>query len=102
MNSPCKDCPFRKDSLKGWLGKPRIIEILGQDSFVCHKTAHKADKDKRQCAGHMIVNSARNIFVRILRIMKLPINLFNKHLVFDNIEDCITHHSNEGQDNESN
>ena len=38
MKSPCADCPFRKDSLKGWLGADRMEEILGQESFVCHKT----------------------------------------------------------------
>lgn len=54
MKAPCVDCPFRKDSLKGWLGGPRMAEILEEDSFVCHK------KTDMQCAGHMIMNGEQN------------------------------------------
>jgi hypothetical protein len=54
VKKPCANCPFRKDSLKGWLGKERMTEILDADSFVCHK---KTDK---QCAGHMLINDQAN------------------------------------------
>ena len=27
MQTPCNNCPFRKDSLKGWLGSERMTEI---------------------------------------------------------------------------
>lgn len=50
IKKPCRDCPFRKDTLKGWLGEERIREIITADSFVCHK------KTDMQCAGHMLVN----------------------------------------------
>ena len=48
VKKPCKDCPFRKDSLQGWLVKERMAKILEQQSFVCHK------KHDLQCAGHML------------------------------------------------
>jgi hypothetical protein len=56
---PCRDCPFRNDTLKEWLGAERMQEILGADSFVCHK---KTDK---QCAGHMLIKGNDNLFVRV-------------------------------------
>ncbi|WP_045860351.1 hypothetical protein [Teredinibacter purpureus] len=56
---PCPDCPFRKDSLEGWLGKARMTEILSEDSFVCHK------RHDLQYGGHMIINGNDNGFVRL-------------------------------------
>lgn len=45
---PCKDCPFRKDSLGGWLGRSRakdIIETLKNDGhFLCHKHVDYSDE----------------------------------------------------------
>ncbi len=35
--TPCSNCPFRKDTLDGWLGEDRMREMLNADSFVCHK-----------------------------------------------------------------
>ena len=37
VKKPCSNCPFRKDSLKGWLGEERMQEIVNADSFTCHK-----------------------------------------------------------------
>lgn len=59
IKKPCLDCPFRKDTLQGWLGKDRMTEILAADSFVCHK------KTDMQCAGHMLLNAQDNAFVRL-------------------------------------
>lgn len=87
--TPCKDCPFRKDSLKGWLGSNRIIEILNQDSFTCHKT-----NKTLQCAGHMITLGDYNVFVRTAEKMNIPIMLRGQELVFNNQLDLIKHHGN--------
>lgn len=61
---PCANCPFRKDTQKGWLGKERAEEIrdslLGGMGFPCHKTTIAADddsgesvatSDSKMCAG---------------------------------------------------
>lgn len=37
VKKPCKDCPFREDSMEGWLGKARAKEIAEAQSFVCHR-----------------------------------------------------------------
>ena len=95
VSSPCKDCPFKKDTLRGWLGKERMEEILAQDSFVCHKTTAKEMKDRRQCAGHMIMKGDENQFVQLAARFGTPVELSGQEQVFDSEEDCINHHSGE-------
>jgi len=87
VKTPCRDCPFKKDSLKGWLGKERISDILNSDSFVCHKNT------KLQCAGHMIINSNNNIFVRMSGNIGIPLELKNKKAIFPTKDKCIKHHT---------
>lgn len=87
MKTPCKNCPFRKDSLKGWLGKERITEIVNASSFVCHK------KTDLQCAGFMILKGQESDFVQLAGRLKLDTGLRGKELVFETKEDCIKHHS---------
>ena len=88
VKMPCKDCPFRKDSLKGWLGKERMEEILHSESFVCHK------KVDLQCAGHMLISGKENGFVALAERMGIPLKLTGKELVFQSKSDCIEHHAN--------
>lgn len=86
--SPCKDCPFRKDSTSGWLGKDRIIDILNETSFVCHKN------NALQCAGHMTIKGQDNEFNRKAKEMfgeKPPIK--NQEKIFSSENELIEHHS---------
>lgn len=87
IKKPCKDCPFRKDSLKGWLGKERMTEILNTDSFVCHKDTSK------QCAGHMLIKGKDNAFVKLANEINIALKLKGKNLVFNTVNDCINHHT---------
>ncbi|AGN82416.1 MULTISPECIES: hypothetical protein [Pseudomonas] len=89
IKKPCRDCPFRKDSLRGWLGKDRIIEILAADSFVCDK------KTDMQCAGHMLINGQENAFVRTAERLRIPLDLSGDEQVFESKVACIEHHSRE-------
>lgn len=84
---PCKDCPFRKDTLKGWLGRERMTAILQADRFVCHK------KTDLQCAGHMLLRGNNNLFVRYAAALKLNTCVKGRALVFDTEQACIDHHS---------
>ena len=86
---PCSNCPFRKDTLKGWLRKGRITEILEADSFVCHKDT------SLQCSGHMLLTGSQNIFYRFMKFFGAGELLKGKELVFENKEQCIKHHANE-------
>lgn len=83
----CKDCPFRKDSLRGWLGNKRMAEILNAKSFVCHK------KIDLQCAGHMLIKGLDNDFVMLASRLQIETGVKGRELVFDTVEECIDHHS---------
>lgn len=87
MKKPCKDCPFRKDTLKGWLGEGRMREILSGDSFVCHKNT------SLQCAGHMLIKGPRNGFVKLAVALGVETGLTGRELVFDSDDECVSHHS---------
>lgn len=93
MKSPCKDCPFRKNIHKGWLGKERMTEIVEADSFVCHKTTHSTLEDRKQCAGHMILKKGENSYVRLANNMGMELGLSGDSLIFDSPEECVKHHT---------
>jgi hypothetical protein len=97
IKKPCANCPFRKDSLKGWIGEDRMTDILESDSFVCHKTVnHDLDKDmdndRKQCAGFMLLKDEESTFVRLAKVLQIGTGLTGRELVFDNKQDCINHH----------
>lgn len=96
VKSPCKNCPFRKDVSKGWLGQGRMEEIVRADSFVCHHN------DNLQCAGQMLINGEDNGFVRIAKRMGIALDLQGRELVFDTTEECEEHHYNAVYDSEEN
>jgi hypothetical protein len=87
VKKPCHDCPFKKDTLKGWLGRERMTEILSQGSFVCHKKQHL------QCAGHMLIKGDNNEFVRLAGRIKMELELSGQELIFKSTDDCIEHHT---------
>lgn len=89
VKKPCSNCPFRKDSLKGWLGRERMREILDQETFVCHKTL---DTERLQCAGHMLMKGDENAFVRLANQLNMPLKLSGHELVFETDQECIDHH----------
>lgn len=91
VKKPCSNCPFRKDSLKGWLGS-RMEDYVSAQSFVCHK------KTTLQCAGHMLLNGTDNGFVRLANRLGLEIQLSGRELVFDTRDDCIAHHASESNE----
>ena len=120
LKKPCSNCPFRKDSLKGWLGEARATQIakdviLGDQTFACHKTVNyeawqeQQEEDEEDyrfvggeqfCAGalalEMKCNNGGNFAIRLARMGKM----FDYHqlkaidLVFENTEQFIEHHSN--------
>lgn len=93
MRKPCAECPYRKDSMKGWLGKYRADELVNDtDSFTCHKTKDSDKQGLKQCAGHMLLLGNENAFVRILKAQGEKVNLKGRTLVFDNKQDFIDHH----------
>lgn len=87
---PCGQCPFRKESLKSWLGGVRASEIANSTSFVCHKNT------TLQCAGHMVVCENNNEFVKSAEAMfGEKIQIKNMAVLFDTPDQFINHHERE-------
>lgn len=111
INKPCKDCPFKKDTLKSWLGGKRAKEIvtdLSNHSFICHKTLNRDLRNRRteaHCAGAILMqinqqHHTKNPLSRTLQIAErlnlLNLSYFSKthelNRVFDSFDDFIKHH----------
>lgn len=90
--APCENCPFRKDSMSGWLGEEKMKEIVNQDSFVCHKFLDGGMEGRKQCAGHMILNGNDNAFVRTAKNFKIELGLKGQELIFSTRDEAINHH----------
>lgn len=88
IKKPCANCPFKKDTLKGWLGAERMRGVLGAETFVCHK------KTDMQCAGHMLIKGEGNAFVLLAKRLGILLKLTGRDQVFDTEEACISHHAN--------
>jgi hypothetical protein len=74
LTRPCASCPFRSDIHFG-LRPARVREILGADSFACHKTVdYDEDGDGRvknnsqHCAGVLWILHKENRPNQLMRI----------------------------------
>ena len=109
VKKPCKDCPFRKDSLDRWLGKDRAQEIadsLERHSFPCHKTVKygtkKPLKDTSYCAGAVLIQikdiESGGQLGDLLQIGE-RLGLFDRNtysggeLIFDSFAEFVKHHT---------
>jgi hypothetical protein len=58
---PCVECPFKKSSIKGYLGGFTIEETLdtanSEADFLCHVSGRR--EVKKQCAGRMLFATKR-------------------------------------------
>jgi len=81
--APCPKCPFRKGSLRGWLGPWQLEELLihiGRGLFPCHLTIKEddmstSDPELRGCAGMVIFLNNK------LERSRHPINAYHQGLV---------------------
>ena len=88
--SPCSDCPWRRDSVPGWLGSMTSDEWLalahGEGQADCHTTV-RPDGGAHACAGLAIYRANVCKAPRDPNVMRLPadrvkvfsFNEFKKH-----------------------
>ncbi len=54
---PCHECPFRKNSLKGWLGgftaEETYAAARSEAEFDCHLTRGE-EQERKHCAGRLL------------------------------------------------
>lgn len=99
---PCNDCPWRRNSLPGWLGPFNAGEWLllahGEAAIACHLTIADSDEDgngdwnqpgMRQCAGAAIFRANICKSPRNPEIARLPQDREN---VFSWNDEFIAHH----------
>ncbi len=92
IKKPCSDCPFKKDTLKGWLGCDRADEIANSSSFTCHKTGETGKGNRKQCAGFMILKQEESTFYRLLNHAARQHLLEEEDNIFPSKEIFINHH----------
>jgi len=95
VKKPCSNCPFKKDTLKGWLGHDRADDIANCSSFTCHKTGDTGKGPRKQCAGFMILKQEESDFYRLLNHAARQFLMKHNNDIFESKEDFIKHHSNE-------
>jgi rubrerythrin len=103
---PCIDCPWRKTSLKGWLGDqdPQLFTdiIKSGSKLPCHKTQKKKmnlnelDNDDKilHCTGALITMKNNCLRSRNPKIAKLQNNISQDDNFFKNLNDFEKYHSN--------
>lgn len=87
---PCGQCPFRKDSVKGYLGGFTIEETLevakSEHPFDCHKT--RGTDNTKECSGRLLFatktcKSFKNAELEKLRLETKESNSTDNILGFD-------------------
>lgn len=98
---PCKDCPFRRKSLPGWLGDNDLedftIAAVSDVPMPCHLTpgagaapGFEMHPNASQCAGRGIFLSNMCKSPRDKDILKLPAD---REAVFSRPQEFVEHHS---------
>lgn len=86
--TPCGDCPFARNALKGWLGGNTVeqwmLTLNGDHKIPCHAIRGP------QCAGAAILRTNICKRPRDNSVMTLPAN---KKTVFASLEEFKQHHS---------
>ena len=117
LKRPCKNCPFTRKCLKGWLGKARTEELAeevihGDEFFICHNTLKEVDEDEfgemdgtplqeghQFCAGALIlaerVNPGGNRNIRLAKMYGIckTEEISGGAEVFSDVQEFIKHHT---------
>lgn len=86
---PCSNCPFKKDTTKGWLGRDRAQEISDATSFVCHKN------HELQCGGFLAFKQKTDgnaDWLHVSKALGIKLEIKGTDHVFDSQEQMINHH----------
>lgn len=117
LKKPCRECPFRTDSLKGWLGKERAADIIDgmyvkDQTFSCHKTVEYSEDldeetgdqlinnrvNEQHCAGAMILMERKGRANQLMRIAE-RLRIYDRNKlkmdspVFQTQKEFIKHHT---------
>lgn len=75
LKKPCKQCPFRKQSLPGWLGDASpeqfIATVMNDEEMPCHSTVDYTDKHWRRSLRTKKVSYCKGSLIFFSNICKL-------------------------------
>lgn len=59
LKEPCNECPFRKNSIPGWLGGVSVKDTYqgvmhDEENFACHLTRHRPEEEMSRCRGSLL------------------------------------------------
>lgn len=81
MKSPCKECPFRKDSMKGWLGPYKTPQDLinagrGSESgmYKCHMEVNEKMEYMDGFDAHLQASPCRGALIMMKKSCHRPRN----------------------------
>ena len=115
LRTPCKECPFTRSCMKGWLGARRMRQILRSldndfSVFACHKFLYREDfneeegryeasDDQQACAGAVIYQEQHGLRAVLTRLAMRdgrfnPFRMRGSDRVFETEAEAIRHHSN--------
>ncbi len=61
LRKPCDKCPFRRESIRGWLGPWEPAELLfalGREPFPCHLTIREDEQELSDATLHGCAGAA--------------------------------------------
>jgi hypothetical protein len=101
---PCNECPFRKESLSGWLGgfeSPQELYklALAEIPFSCHQPENLSDMEDRsklQCAGRLAfaVKACKSFRDPELEMLRMNVKSSTDLNSILGINEFVEHHSN--------
>src|SRR5689334_14865841 len=100
-STPCRECPWRTQSAKGWLGAATPVEFLqtseAEHRMPCHMHVQYEDQDWQlqanqapQCAGRAIHFANRCKQPQESTLLSLPAD---REAVFTNPQDFVDYHT---------
>ena len=96
LTKPCKDCPWRRIAMPGWLGEQyspeEFVAIAHSEmQFPCHRTIEQ--REQHQCAGMAIYRANVVKIPRDPSTLRLPAD---KSAVFAAAPEFVEHHRSLG------
>lgn len=85
-NKVCKKCPFKKNTEKSSYTTVEVEKMNQMSSMGCKMNSHK------ECAGHMLMNWNRNIYVNISRRLKEDLTIQGREEIFSSYEMMLNHY----------
>lgn len=109
LSEPCKQCPFRRTSLPGWLGSDSpegfVRNVMREVPLPCHSTIDYRDREwhtkwvnrriGKLCAGSIIF--AANCAKKPRPQSLIPVGKPDHELVFSTPQEFIAHHRSFGR-----